>query len=110
MYESPAHLGRPRRRKMVRVLQSRLELCAVKQSLRLGQQHTARLSRDEIVHAGVHQHHGAIFYGLDQCSDLSNHRSASLPQGICVLVLHVDFTYYWSASVELVLEAREVRL
>jgi hypothetical protein len=53
---SPAHMGRTRRRKVVRLLQSRLELRPLEQSLRMGQQHSPRLSRNKIFHSGVHQY------------------------------------------------------
>jgi hypothetical protein len=98
-------MGRPRRRKVVRLLQSRLELRPLEQSLRLGQQHPPRLSRNEIVHSGVHQHHGAIFYSMDQYPDLSHHRGSSIPERLRFLFLHVDFADYWGASFELVFEA-----
>jgi hypothetical protein len=107
-HDSAAHLGRPRRRKVVRLLQSRLELRPLEQSLRMGQQHSARLSRNEIFHSGVHQYHGAVVYCLDEHPDVSHHRGASIPERLCFLVLHVDFADHWSASFELVSEAREV--
>jgi hypothetical protein len=108
MYAYAAHLGRPARCKVVRLLQSRLELRIVKQPLRLGQQHTTRLPRDKIVHAGFHQHHSAVFHGLDQYPNLPDCRSASIPQRFRFLVLHVDISDHRGASVELILEAGEV--
>jgi hypothetical protein len=98
-------MGRPRQRKVVRLLQSRLELRSLEQSLRMGQQHSPRLSRNEIFHSGVHQHHGAIFYSVDEHPDVSHHRGASIPERLCFLFLHVDFADRRSASFKSVLEA-----